>query len=194
MHVAMKRVALSSVCAMALLLGGCPKRQTPPRLIYISSPPPTVSPAPAEKPETLVIEEAAPPEPAEVTRAEEASPPAAAPTPHTLHPLRTEPPASAQSAPTSTGPPAADLPALEPSNSPEQQLVLRNQVQALQENIRKRAAQLDHASLSTAARKTLDEARTFLAQSEDALKDGDLLRSRNLADKASLLVAALERP
>ncbi len=192
----MKREALSSVCGIVLLLGGCPKRQTTPRLVYVPSPPPIPSPAAAERPDTIIIQEPSPPEPAEAAPAgepEESHPLTPAPTSRPRRPLRTEPPASTESTATSSGPRAADLPALEPRNSPEQQSALRNQVQALQEDIRKRAAQLDHAPLSAAARKTLDEARTFLTQSEDALKDGDLLRSRNLADKASLLVAALER-
>jgi hypothetical protein len=46
--------------------------------------------------------------------------------------------------------------------------------------------------LSAADRRTLEDARTFFTQSEHALAAGDLLRARNLANKASLLLDALE--
>jgi hypothetical protein len=48
-------------------------------------------------------------------------------------------------------------------------------------------------TLKSEARRTLDDAHTFLAQSERAFLDGDLQRARNLANKASLLVSALEQ-
>jgi hypothetical protein len=62
----------------------------------------------------------------------------------------------------------------------------------LQENVRRRAAQVDRQSLAEPARKTLDDAQTFLAQSGQALEEGDLQRAANLANKASLLLSALE--
>jgi hypothetical protein len=85
------------------------------------------------------------------------------------------------------------VPALERRESPGQQTALRQQILDLQERLRQRAARFDRLSLSSEARKTLDDARTFLAQSERALLDGDLGRARNLANKASLLVSALEQ-
>ena len=53
-------------------------------------------------------------------------------------------------------------------------------------------ARLNPAGLSTNERKTLEDARTFLAQSTRAFESSDLPRALNLARKASLLVAALE--
>jgi hypothetical protein len=54
--------------------------------------------------------------------------------------------------------------------------------------------QLQRGKLTGATRRTLEDARTFLAQSEKALSDDDLQRARNLANKAALLVSALEQP
>jgi hypothetical protein len=87
----------------------------------------------------------------------------------------------------------AEVPALEPRESPGQQTALRQQILDLQGRLRQRTARFDRLRLSSEARKTLDDARTFLAQSERALLDGDLGRARNLANKASLLVSALEQ-
>jgi hypothetical protein len=47
--------------------------------------------------------------------------------------------------------------------------------------------------MSNEARKMLDDAGTFIRQSEQALRESDLLRARNLANKAALLVSALEQ-
>jgi len=85
------------------------------------------------------------------------------------------------------------VPALEPRGSPGQQTALRQQILDLQEHLRQRTARFDRLKLTSEARKTLDDARTFLAQSERAFLDGDLQRAHNLANKASLLVSALER-
>jgi hypothetical protein len=84
------------------------------------------------------------------------------------------------------------VPALEPRESSAQESALRRQVQALQEDVRTRLSRINEAKLSQDDRKTLDDARTFFAQSNRALEEGDLQRALNLARKASLLVAALE--
>jgi hypothetical protein len=84
------------------------------------------------------------------------------------------------------------VPSLEPRESSAQEAALRRQIQALQEDVRQRIAKLSRAGLSGADRKTLDDARTFFAQSARALNDADLQRALNLARKASLLVSALE--
>jgi len=144
---------------------------------------------PTEGSGALVIEEPSPPEPAEVAPAEPASP---KPTPRRRRP-RTEPPTTSESAPEAVEPPSAEVPALEPRESPGQQAALRRQILALQERLRQRIAQFDRLTLPSEARKTLDDARTFLAQSERAFLDGDLQRAHNLANKAALLVSALEQ-
>jgi hypothetical protein len=82
---------------------------------------------------------------------------------------------------------------LEPRESSAEEVALRRQIQALQEDVRQRIAKLSRAGLGGADRKTLDDARTFFAQSNRALSEGDFQRSLTLARKASLLVSALER-
>ena len=140
----------------------------------------------------MVIEEPAPPE----------EPPAPSPQP-TTNPepaqrrrrvLRREAPAAAaEETPAATEPPPTpQVPSLEPRESSAQEAALRRQIQALQEDVRQRIAKLSRAGLSGADRKTLEDARTFFAQSTRALNDADLQRALNLARKASLLVSALE--
>ncbi len=177
---------------MALLIGGCPKRQTPPRVVYIPSPPPAAAPAPAATTETLVIEEPALPEPPKPEATPEETP-APTPKPTPRRPLRTETPGAVEAPSKPAEQPTAELPALETRASPEQGAALRRQISGLQEGIKQQIAQLGRANLAGGDRKTLDDARMFLAQSERALKDGDLQRSLNLARKSSLLVVALEQ-
>ena len=140
----------------------------------------------------MVIEEPAPPE----------EPPAPSPQP-TTNPepaqrrrrvLRREALAAAAECTleTTEPPPTPQVPSLEPRESSAQEAALRRQIQALQDDVRQRIAKLSRAGLSGADRKTLEDARTFFAQSTRALNDADLQRALNLARKASLLVSALE--
>jgi len=179
-------------CSLALFIGGCPKRQAPSRIVYVPSPAPAATQASAAAAPSMVIEEPAPPE----------EPPAPSPQP-TAQPeparrprrrLRTEPPAAAaETTPEATEPPTPQVPSLEPRESSAQETALRRQIQGLQDDVRQRIAKLSRAGLSGADRKTLDDARTFFAQSTRALEEADLQRALNLARKASLLVSALER-
>ena len=182
-------------CSLALFLGGCPKRQAPTRIVYVPSPPPAATQASAAGAPPMVIEEPAPPE----------EPPAPSPQP-TTNPepaqrrrrvLRREAPAAApENTPETTEPLTpqvpSQVPSLEPRESSAQEAALRRQIQGLQDDVRQRIAKLSRAGLSGADRKTLDDARTFFAQSTRALNDADLQRALNLARKASLLVSALE--
>ena len=141
----------------------------------------------------MVIEEPAPPE----------EPPAPSPQP-TTNPeparrrvlRRVAPAAAPENTPETTEPLTpqvpSQVPSLEPRESSAQQAALRRQIQGLQDDVRQRIAKLSRAGLSGADRKTLDDARTFFAQSTRALNDADLQRALNLARKASLLVSALE--
>jgi hypothetical protein len=108
--------------------------------------------------------------------------------------LQREPPAAAtETAPETTAPPTSQVPALEPRESSAEIAALRHQIQGLQDDVRQRIAKLSDAGLTGADRKTLDDARTFFAQSTRALNEADLQRALTLARKASLLVLALER-
>jgi hypothetical protein len=177
---------------MALLIGGCPKRQTAPRLVYVPAPP-AVDAAPAQPAGTLIIEEPAPPAPTpQETVAPEPTPPRPARRPR--HVNAAEPPDSPQVAPEPDEPaPTVEVPALEPRESREQESALRGKILGLQNEVQQQVSRLERASLGPADRKTLEDARTFLAQSGKALEEGDLQRSQNLARKASLLVDALNK-
>jgi len=87
----------------------------------------------------------------------------------------------------------AEVPALEPRESPAQQAALRRQIQGLQESLRQRLGRLENVRMGTSARRTRDDARTFLMHSQEALEKGDLQRALNLAQKAELLVVDLEQ-
>ncbi len=139
----------------------------------------------------MVIEEPAPPEPEETLPSQTPEP--------TAHrgrrrPAHEETPAAPVDAtePETPEPPPTPLPALEPRESTAREASLRQQIQRLHEDVRLRVARLNQARLSANERKTLEDARTFFAQSERALASGDLERALNLARKASLLVTALE--
>jgi len=90
-------------------------------------------------------------------------------------------------------PVTADAPQLEPANSSQQQASIQRQVSMLQRAIGVRIERLARLKLAGADRKTLEDARTFIAQSEEANKSGDLTQASNLAQKAELLVRAIEK-
>ena len=139
----------------------------------------------------MAIEEPAPPEPA-ATSPPPTPPPQ--PAPRRRRVLQREPPAAAtETTPETTAPPTPQVPALEPRESSAEIAALRRQIQGLQDDVRQRIAKLSDAGLTDADRKTLDDARTFFAQSTRALNEADLQRALTLARKASLLVLALER-
>jgi hypothetical protein len=106
---------------------------------------------------------------------------------------REPPPAGPENTPETAEPPAPQVPSLEPRESSVDEAALRHQIQGLQLDVRQRIAKLDQAGLAGVDRKTLDDARSFFAQSTQALNEGDLQRALTLARKASLLVLALER-
>lgn len=182
------------MCALALWIGGCPKRQGPASVVvYVPAQALAPAPAPAaNSSDVLVIEEPAPPPAPEATH----TPPPKQPDSHhrpsgqvqTITPPKPDDTDTQESPET----PPAEVPALEPQESSAQETVLRGQVLNLQENVRQRISRLNPARLSANERKTLDDAGTFLAQSARAFEGGDFQRALNLARKASLLVAALE--
>ncbi len=146
--------------------------------------------APAETGGRLVIEEPAPPESFEPVSEEPATP---KPEPRRRRAAPAETPTGVEPAPETVEPPAAEVPALEPRGSPDQQNTLRRQIADMQQSLHQRIAQLEGARLTRLDPKTLEGARQFLSQSEKALESGDLQRALNLARKASQLVDALEQ-
>ncbi len=185
---ALKHPALYSICSLALFIFGCPKRQTGPRLIYVPSPPPAASASSQPATGTLVIPAPPPPEPVAVAPAPEP------PKPKPVRRHRRAVPAQAETAEPEPAPPEAPVPALEPRESPQRQGALRRQIIQLHAGIEGRMAQLHPAALSAQDKRTLDDAQSFLSQSQRALVDGDLTRALNLARKASLLVDSLVSP
>lgn len=188
----MKSRPLYSLCALVLLVWGCPRRQNAVRVVYVPSPPVATASEAVTTP-VLVIEEPEP-EPAaekvvplEVPEPAPVRPPRHAPRSETAAATETtEQPLEAASTPT------AEVPALAPRESPQQAAALQRRVTGIQQDLHPRLNRLAAARLSAGARKTLVDARTFLAQSEKALTEGDLLRALNLAEKSALLVTAVE--
>jgi hypothetical protein len=170
-------------------LAGCAKRQTTARLIYIPAPP--ADSGSNSQGGAMVIEKPAPAEPA-VTEAKPEPPP---------EPARVPPPRTNQRVPRKETPapvsspqrPAADAPKLETATSFQQQASIERNVNLLQRAVEARISRLSRLNLAGSDRKTLDDARTFVAQSQDAMKNGDLTQSSNLAQKANLLVQAIEK-
>jgi outer membrane biosynthesis protein TonB len=171
---------------------GCPKRQTTRRLIYVPQPPPAAT-APEQGEGSLVIQEPPPPPPEIVEEAPTEEVPAEKPVRRRPRPARAGVPTPAEVGSELDEAPPAEVPALEPRESPAQEVALRQRLAGLQGRLEQRITALDRSSLDAGARKILDDARTFLTQSQRALADGDLQRALNLAHKASLLVSALER-
>lgn len=193
----MTREAIPSYLCLALLLGGCPKRQTGPNVVYVppSPPPAGAASAPTQSGGTMVVQEPAPPEPeakpAEVTRQEPVGTKPAARV--RRRPAATEAPVDGETPTDNQDQPAAQVPALEPLESPQQQNELRNKAVEITQSVKARIARLEQAHGANLDHNTLDGARMFLAQSQRALDDGDLQRAYNLARKASLSVDGLEQ-
>ncbi len=182
----MKRSVWTSACCLALLIGGCAKRQTGTRLVYVASPPPATSAAPEPNSGTLVIEEPVTPEPPKTPPPERPADVEHSP-PETPQPKanKVRPPQSPAAEPPVEPPP------LEPANNPGQGR--QRQLEKTQQDMDSHIAQLEARHPSGAEGQTLTEAKAFLDQSKSALKDGDLPRAEKLAEKARLLITALEK-
>ncbi len=82
---------------------------------------------------------------------------------------------------------------MEPSESTAKESKLRGQVVQAQQQIQEKITSLSREWLSPTERETLQGARGFLQQSLRALQESDLQRASNLAQKASLLVEAIQQ-
>ncbi len=198
----LRRGTISSLCALLLWIGACPKRQVSKSMVvYVPAPAPRAAAqsasaaVPAAEQQVLVIEEPAPPpepKPAETSPPQTADDTAAQKRPkRTAHSeTATEPDeTSPQTAPET---PPAEVPALEPRQSTAQENELRAQFQKLDQDIQGRLARLSGTQLAPNNKKALDDARTFYTEATRAMASGDLPRALKLAQKASLLLAALE--
>ncbi|PYV28775.1 MAG: hypothetical protein DMG24_01175 [Acidobacteria bacterium] len=188
------RGALSSFCATVLFIGGCPKRQTRPRLVYVPPAPSAATAAPPINSETMVIEE--PPSPEPQPKPSQAAVPTQVPALKHAPPHRrpkADAPAEADQEPAEPPNVEVPAPALQQRETAEQQAALQRKIVDTQETTQKRIAQLDAANLASANRKTIEDAKGFLTQSKTALDGGDLQRALLLVDKAALLVSAVEQ-
>lgn len=171
---------------IAVIFGGCPKRQTLQRVVYVPTPPPAATPSQSDQ--SIIVQAPAPPVPLE---AKPQAPPPAPPEPAPTKPSR---PRRAETKAPPEEPPGAEVPALQPAISSGQATALQEQVVRLQEGIEKRITILSREALSPSQRGTLEGARGFLQQSQRAFQESDLQRALNLAQKADLIVASLEQP
>jgi len=90
---------------------------------------------------------------------------------------------------TAPPPEAAQAPPLEPASSAASE----DEIAASQTSIQRRIDSLgNNQSFSSADQQILQDARSFLTQSEQALKEHNLLKAQELAGKATLLLEALE--
>lgn len=189
---AVKTEMVFAVLATALMVGGCPKRQTTPRLVYVPAQAPAAATDAHKSTEAMVIEEPPPPSPPP-----QPAPAVPLPGPATPKPSVRQRPRSkteSSSAEQVAAPEAsAEVPPLEPRATSEQQERLRVEISSLMSGTKQRIARLEQRGLSSGDRKTLEDAQRFLGDSERALGDGDLQRSQNLAHKAVLLVDAMEK-
>jgi type IV secretory pathway VirB10-like protein len=183
----MKGSVCTSVCCLALLTSGCPKRQTGTRLVYVASPPAATSAVPEPNSGTLVIEE--PPPPPEPPKTPPPKPPADA---EPSQPETPQPKANKVRPPQSpAAEPPVEPPPLEPANNPGQGR--QRQLEKTQQDMGVHITQLEARHPSGAEGQTLTEAKAFLDQSRSALNEGDLPRAEKLAEKARLLITALEK-
>ncbi len=168
---------LGTVWSLALLFGGCPKRQTTPRIVYIPTPPAATKPTTTA---VLVIQEPEPPAPVSP------SPAPGATITRRQSPARRKPPAPAMHLE------PIPVPALAPRENSSQQVALRDAILRSQRQVQQAIDRLHRAGLPENELSTLGGAQVFLAQSVRALQENDLQRALNLVRKAKLLVQALQ--
>jgi hypothetical protein len=179
----------AGVSCLALIIGGCPHRQTVTRVVYTPPPPAAAGPDAQASSGTLLIAEPAPPEPVAEPAPEETPAPPPKPTPR-RRTTESETPPAPQAGSEET--PPAEVPAIQPHETSEQQNDLKRKIIGLQQSILQRIAVIEQRH-STVDGKALDDARAFLNRSKEALQKGNLRLAMNLAEKASLLVDAAEQ-
>lgn len=190
----MKTAIVVSILSAGLFLPGCFRRQTATRLVYVPAPPVVAKSASPQTGNVLIIQQPAPPVVAESTPKPEESE-AASPAPKQPRRRRTVPTGAPDTGVESETPePAsADAPALLPEISLQQKIDLERQIGDLRGAVRQRIARLSRMRLSTEDRKALQDARLFLSEADQAMQANDLQQSLNLAQKADVLISAVEK-
>lgn len=187
-----RRVILGLVAlatGLSLAAPGCRRRSAQAAPPVIAAPTPVATaPAPPQRTER---EPESKPEPAPATTA----PPALVvpPKPAPAKPRETPaPPAAIEPATPKPAPPHIS-PRLSPAEQVEYERAAREAIAAAERNL-----QHTHGkNLTTAQRDLVEKIRGFLAQSHEAIRAGDWVRTRNLAQKAQVLsvelITSLER-
>lgn len=191
---ALKTAIYVLIFSAALFLSGCFRRQTVPRLVYVPAPPPAANANPAQSGNVLIIQPPAPPAAAESAPKHEESE-TAAQTPK-LPRRRKVIPSGTPEADTEANAPepaSSDAPALLPELSLQQQIDLEKQIGDLRGAVRQRIARLGRMNLSAEDRKALQDARLFLSEADEAMQSNNLQQSLNLAQKADVLISAVEK-
>lgn len=194
----MKVAYALTIAGLAVLLAGCPSRHAGARLIYVPAPP--VATVAGAKAQGGVMEIPAPPAPAEPEKApkreeavESAPSPPAAPRHRRASDRTEEAPAETVAPPPAEENPTAGAPELAPARSHAEQAQIEARIHDMQIAIRRRIAALSRKRLSGDDRKALEDARQFLVQSREATQEGDVQQALNLAQKADLLISAIEK-
>jgi outer membrane biosynthesis protein TonB len=169
------------LCALTLGFAGCRKRTAqaaPPTVILPPSPEPT---APAKRAETK-------PEPVPSTNSTPAPPPAiVVPRPKPV-PNKPKPdPDTQDPAPPKTVPP----PQISPRLSPEEQASAEQHTSEDLGQAEKNMQAASGRQLNAAQQDLAEKARGFVGQAREAMRSGDWVRARNLAQKARVLSAEL---
>jgi len=194
MEIILKIARLSIIAGIILSLAGCARRQTTVRLVYAPAPPPTPSSTAAEQGQVLIIQAPAPPQPETAPLKPQETPPTVSETPKLTPPQKVDRSATVDSSPPKPEVlPPPNAPQLEPLSSVQQKTALQQQIGALKEGIQSRISRLSRLGLSSEDRRALNDAQRFLSQSDTAVKQGDLQQSLKLAEKADLLVSAVEK-
>ncbi|MGH9344538.1 MAG: hypothetical protein ACRD19_12365 [Terriglobia bacterium] len=189
----MKTTIVLCILSAALFLTGCFKRQTTARLVYTPPPPATSKPDLPQQTHVLIIEPPAPPPATEsAPKTEDSEAPSPAPKPQRKHRVVQSGINAAGAEPETAEPAAAAAPPLLPERSLQQQIDLEKQIGGLRGAVRQRIARLSRMRLSTEDRKALQDARLFLSEADQAMRENDLQQSLNLAQKADLLISAVE--
>lgn len=186
----MNRASLFVVGLLLLLPVGCANRQRANRIVFVASTPPLASPASSEAAGVVTMAE---PQLQEPVEGPEPLPPEPEEKPRTRPRARLAPPDPTTEPQVEPEPaPSVEVPLLEPLGGPGEQAQQR-QVRQLQNQVRGRITRQENATLSADDHRMLDDARTFLSQSERALATSDFPRARTLARKASMLLAVIEQ-
>lgn len=101
--------------------------------------------------------------------------------------------ANAEAEATTPEPGPTNAPALLPERSAQQQIDLEKEVAGLRGSVRQRIASLSELRLSTEDRKAVQDAWLFLGEADQAMHENNLQQALNLAQKADVLISAVEK-